>query len=91
MPLTVEREFVYTFSSKDQESVLRVPVTIPYTLDACDLTGRLVYEHNLPCYIESGKNKIPATYAHILNAAKFICVMHKSYLSVFFANFIKRL
>lgn len=55
MPLTVEREFVYTFTSKDQESELRVPVTIPYQQDARDLTGRLVYEHNLPCYIEAGK------------------------------------
>ncbi|XP_060575624.1 protein C12orf4 homolog [Ruditapes philippinarum] len=53
MPLSIEREFVYTFASKDVESVLRVPVTIPYSQPARDLTGRLVFEHNLPCYIEN--------------------------------------
>lgn len=57
MPLTVEREFVYTFLCKDEESTLRVPIPIPYGQDARDLTGRLVYEHNLPCYIEEGEGK----------------------------------
>ncbi|XP_052781780.1 protein C12orf4 homolog isoform X2 [Mya arenaria] len=52
MPLSVEKEFTYVFTSKDVESVLRVPVKIPYPQDARDLTGRLVFEHNLPCYIE---------------------------------------
>jgi hypothetical protein len=55
MPLSIEREFVYTFASKDVESVLRVPVTLPYSQPARDLTGRLVFEHNLPCYIENGE------------------------------------
>lgn len=53
MPLSVEREFEYTFTSKDQESTLRVPVTIPAGQSASDLTGRLMFEHSLPCYIET--------------------------------------
>lgn len=52
MPLSVEKEFVYTFTSKDRESILRVPVIIPVSQQAEDLTGRLVFEHNLPCFIE---------------------------------------
>jgi len=54
MPLSTEKEFIYTFSSKDLKSTLRVPVVIPQEQDARDLTGRLVFEHNLPCYIEDG-------------------------------------
>lgn len=54
MPLSLEKEFVYTFASKDTESVLRVPVVIPVSQPAQDLTGRLIFEHNLPCYIEKG-------------------------------------
>ncbi|XP_053380713.1 protein C12orf4 homolog [Mercenaria mercenaria] len=53
MPLSIKKEFIYTFTSKDEESVLRVPVDIPYSQPARDLTGRLVFEHNLPCYIEN--------------------------------------
>lgn len=43
---------MYTFTSKDTESLLRVPVVIPVSQPAEDLTGRLIFEHNLPCYIE---------------------------------------
>ncbi|KAH3860533.1 hypothetical protein DPMN_023434 [Dreissena polymorpha] len=52
MTLSVTKEFVYVFTSKDQESTLRVPVPIPHKQSAEDLTGRLIYEHNLPCYVE---------------------------------------
>ncbi|KAL4240488.1 hypothetical protein ACF0H5_001279 [Mactra antiquata] len=53
MPLSVEKEFVYTFVSKDVESVLKVPVEIPASQPAQDLTGRLFFEHNLPCFIKN--------------------------------------
>lgn len=52
MPLSVEQEFVYTFTSKDEKNTLRVPVSIPVSQPAADLAGRLLYEHSLPCYIE---------------------------------------
>lgn len=55
--LSVERDFTFEFSCKDQKSTLTVPVTIPPSQSAADLTGRLVYQHNLPCYIEHDLQK----------------------------------
>ncbi|KAL5018621.1 hypothetical protein ScPMuIL_004343 [Solemya velum] len=57
MSLAVEKEFVFTFSSKDQKSTLKVPVTIPLQQSASDLVGRLVAAHNLPCYVEDDLKK----------------------------------
>lgn len=48
-------EFRYQFSSKGLTSNLTVPVTIPAPQPASDLVGRLVNAHNLPCYVEEGK------------------------------------
>ena len=53
--LSEEREFTFEFSCKDEKSTLRVPVTIPPTQSAADLTGRLVFQHNLPCFVEDGR------------------------------------
>lgn len=57
MPLSVVRDFEYTFHTKENESKLRVPVTIPARTSAADLTGRLVFEHKLPCFIEDDLTK----------------------------------
>ena len=73
MPVTVQREFVFTFTAKDQESVLRVPVPIPFDLDPCELTGRLVFEHNLPCYIETGKEKKMSDFCAPLSFCDIDC------------------
>lgn len=52
-------DFRYQFRSKDLTSTLTVPVTIPSPQPACDLVGRLVNAHNLPCYVEEDlKNKL---------------------------------
>ena len=72
MPLSTEKEFTYTFSSKDLKSTLRVPVVIPQEQDARDLTGRLVFEHNLPCYIEDGIMYINKHFRHIMSIIYFI-------------------
>ena len=53
--LSTEREFTFEFSCKNQKSILKVPVVIPPAQSAADLTGRLVNQHNLPCFVESGK------------------------------------
>ncbi|XP_067673825.1 FERRY endosomal RAB5 effector complex subunit 3-like [Haliotis asinina] len=49
---TEERDFVYTFLSKNLKSTVTVPVTIPLSTSVSEFVGRLVNAHNLPCYVE---------------------------------------
>lgn len=53
--LTEERDFVYTFYSKNLKSTVTVPVTIPLSTSVSEFVGRLVNAHNLPCYVEDGE------------------------------------
>ncbi|XP_060634053.2 ferry endosomal RAB5 effector complex subunit 3 isoform X2 [Anolis sagrei] len=49
----MEREFVYTFSSGNQQFVLKVPLKFPVQENVSHLLGRLMLLHNLPCFIEN--------------------------------------
>ncbi|KAK7113652.1 FERRY endosomal RAB5 effector complex subunit 3-like [Littorina saxatilis] len=51
MPHSVEKEFTFTFSSKEGKSKLTVPVTIPLVSSCTELVGRLQKMHNLPCNV----------------------------------------
>lgn len=55
--LSAERDFTFEFSCKEKKSTLRVPIAIPPSQSAADLTGRLVNQHNLPCYVENDLQK----------------------------------
>ncbi|KAK6170121.1 hypothetical protein SNE40_018593 [Patella caerulea] len=52
MQHSIEKEFSFTFTSKDEKSTLTVPVTIPVNVSTEEFMGRLILSHNLPCYIE---------------------------------------
>ncbi|XP_074648788.1 FERRY endosomal RAB5 effector complex subunit 3-like [Tubulanus polymorphus] len=54
MPLTVERDFVYTYRSKEERCTLTAPVTIPLETSIDDLVGRLIKAHCLPCFAVNG-------------------------------------
>ncbi|KAK7492835.1 hypothetical protein BaRGS_00015973 [Batillaria attramentaria] len=51
MPHAVEKDFTFTFSSKEGTWLLTVPVTIPLSSPPVELVGRLKKAHNLPCYV----------------------------------------
>lgn len=51
-----EREFVYKFSTGNQDFVLVVPLKFPVQENASHLHGRLMLLHSLPCFIEDGKD-----------------------------------
>ena len=55
MPHSVEKEFTFSFSSKERRSKLTVPVTIPLVSSPAELVGQLHKMHNLPCYVIDGK------------------------------------
>ena len=55
MPTSVEKEFVYKFKVKGNESILRVQISIPLDQTVKDFVGRLIRFHKLPCFIEDGK------------------------------------
>ncbi|XP_041363470.1 protein C12orf4 homolog [Gigantopelta aegis] len=52
MSASVEKEFVFTFRSKNLRSTLTVPVTIPLPTSVSEFVGRVVLAHNLPCFVE---------------------------------------
>ena len=52
--MSVEKEFVFSFGSKEMNSTLKVPITIPLEQTVSDLVGRLIKAHNIPCYVEDG-------------------------------------
>ncbi|XP_076459255.1 FERRY endosomal RAB5 effector complex subunit 3-like [Babylonia areolata] len=51
MPHSVEKEFTFSFGSKEGRSTLTVPVTIPLESSPAELVGRLQKMHNLPCNV----------------------------------------
>ncbi|KAK3090690.1 hypothetical protein FSP39_013761 [Pinctada imbricata] len=57
MPLSVEKEFEFTFICKGVTSRLSVPVPIPLPQAVEDFAGRLIGCHNLPCYVEDDLKK----------------------------------
>ena len=54
MPHSVEKEFTFSFGSKEGRSKLTVPVTIPLISSTTELVEQLHKMHNLPCYIIGG-------------------------------------
>lgn len=53
--------FQFTFTSKDVESTLEVPVSIPLNQPLEDFVGLLVTSHNVPCFAEKDlKEKLDA-------------------------------
>ncbi|XP_041114059.1 protein C12orf4 homolog isoform X2 [Polyodon spathula] len=50
--VTTEREFRFEFKAGKQSCVLSVPVEFPVQDNACDLHGRLMLLHSLPCFVE---------------------------------------
>lgn len=53
---TRERDYVYKFNAGNQHLVLTVPLKFPVQENISHLHGRLMLLHNLPCFIENGKN-----------------------------------
>lgn len=51
------RDFFYTYRSNGTNYRLRVPLTLPFTGDARELSLRLIKAHNLPCYLEESLRK----------------------------------
>ena len=54
MPASVEKDFEFSFASKDLRSTLTVPVTVPLPTSVSEFAGRIVLAHNLPCFVEDG-------------------------------------
>jgi len=46
------RDFLYSYRSNGTNYRLRVPLSLPFTGDARELSLRLIKAHNLPCYLE---------------------------------------
>ncbi|XP_056272537.1 protein C12orf4 homolog isoform X2 [Pseudoliparis swirei] len=49
---SAEKEFVFEFRAGEHNCVLKVPLQFPAQENLCDLHGRLVLLHKIPCYIE---------------------------------------
>ena len=56
MATSVEKTFVFTFTTKGKKSILKAPVQIPLNISAREFAGRLIKAHNLPCFVEDGKS-----------------------------------
>ena len=52
---SVEHDFVFVFGSKGVKHTLTVPILMPIKQSVDDLTGRIIFAHNIPCYAEKGK------------------------------------
>jgi len=52
---SAEKEFVFEFRAGEHNCVLKVPLQFPAQENLCDLHGRLVLLHKIPCYIEDGE------------------------------------
>ncbi|XP_037622008.1 protein C12orf4 homolog [Sebastes umbrosus] len=50
---TAEKEFVFEFRAGRHNCVLKVPLQFPVQENICDLHGRLMLLHKIPCYIEN--------------------------------------
>ncbi|XP_037307785.1 protein C12orf4 homolog isoform X2 [Pungitius pungitius] len=50
---TAEKEFVFEFRAGKHNCVLKVPLQFPAQENICDLHGRLILLHKIPCYIEN--------------------------------------
>nr|XP_040018980.1 protein C12orf4 homolog isoform X2 [Gasterosteus aculeatus aculeatus] len=50
---TAEKEFVFEFKAGKHNCVLKVPLQFPAQENICDLHGRLILLHKIPCYIEN--------------------------------------
>ncbi|XP_068578703.1 ferry endosomal RAB5 effector complex subunit 3 [Cebidichthys violaceus] len=48
-----EKEFVFEFRAGKHNCVLKVPLQFPAQENICDLHGRLMLLHKIPCYIEN--------------------------------------
>ncbi|XP_031730192.1 protein C12orf4 homolog [Anarrhichthys ocellatus] len=48
-----EKEFVFEFRAGKHNCVLKVPLQFPAQDNICDLHGRLMLLHKIPCYIEN--------------------------------------
>lgn len=46
------RDLLYSYRSNGTSYRLRVPLSLPFTGDARELSLRLIKAHNLPCYLE---------------------------------------
>lgn len=53
---STEKEFVFEFKAGRNHSVLKVPLQFPVQENVNDLHGRLMLLHNIPCFVEKGKN-----------------------------------
>ena len=51
-----ERDYVYMLSAGNQHFVLTVPLKFPVQENISHLHGRLMLLHNLPCFVENGRN-----------------------------------
>ncbi|XP_054475969.1 protein C12orf4 homolog [Anoplopoma fimbria] len=49
---TAEKEFMFEFRAGKHNCVLKVPLQFPVQENICDLHGRLMLLHKIPCYIE---------------------------------------
>uniref|UniRef100_A0AAQ4QG87 CL004 protein n=1 Tax=Gasterosteus aculeatus aculeatus TaxID=481459 RepID=A0AAQ4QG87_GASAC len=50
---TAEKEFVFEFRAGKHSCVLKAPLQFPAQENICDLHGRLILLHTIPCYIEN--------------------------------------
>ncbi|XP_074488039.1 ferry endosomal RAB5 effector complex subunit 3 [Sebastes fasciatus] len=50
---TAEKDFVFEFRAGRHNCVLKVPLQFPVQENICDLHGRLMLLHKIPCYIEN--------------------------------------
>ncbi|XP_063971713.1 protein C12orf4 homolog [Lytechinus pictus] len=49
---SVQKEFTFSFKTKEYLTKLAVPITIPLNISAEEFVGRLTCAHNLPCFVE---------------------------------------
>ena len=55
---STEKEFVFEFRAGRNNCVLKVPLQFPVDENVCDLHGRLMLLHKIPCFVENGEIKI---------------------------------
>ncbi|XP_072172139.1 FERRY endosomal RAB5 effector complex subunit 3-like [Diadema setosum] len=49
---SVQREFTFSFKTKEYLTKLAVPISIPPTISCEEFAGRLMNAHSLPCFVE---------------------------------------
>jgi len=65
MPRSVTEEFTFTFGTRSQRSTLKVNITIPLNESVKEFSYRLINAHQLPCFVEGGKNSRHTLHEYI--------------------------